>query len=55
MIYFFLYKYKYFHGPKSNLAPEDVVSLENESRSEDNDLYEDTDIEKVELKNHAKQ
>lgn len=55
MIYFFLYKYKYFHGPKSNLAPEDVISLENELRSDDNDLYEDTDIEKVELKSHAKQ
>lgn len=56
MIYFFVYKYKYFHGPKSNLSPEDAVLLDGELRSEDADadFYEDTDVEKVELKNHTK-
>jgi amino acid transporter len=28
MVYFFVYKYKFYHGPKSNLAPEDTVSSE---------------------------
>ena len=42
MIYFFTYKYKSFHGPKSNLAPEDVISLEKSLSRED-------DIENINL------
>ncbi|GMM46323.1 hypothetical protein DAPK24_028980 [Pichia kluyveri] len=31
MIYFFIYKYKYYHGPKSNLNGEDNISSESEA------------------------
>lgn len=31
MIYFFVYRYKVYHGPKSNLSPEDEIISEHES------------------------
>ncbi|GMM30690.1 Uga4 protein [Martiniozyma asiatica (nom. inval.)] len=27
MVYFYVYKYKHYHGPKSNLSPEDIVEM----------------------------
>lgn len=53
MIYFFTYKYKYFHGPKSNLAPEDVVSLEKALSHPDASL--DNEVEQVYLDSKTKQ
>lgn len=34
MIYFFVYKYKYYHGPKSNLSPEDEAAIEAKMETE---------------------
>ncbi|KAG0687740.1 GABA-specific high-affinity permease [Pichia californica] len=54
LIYFFIYKYKYFHGPKSNLAPEDVISLENKKISNDFENDFENDIEKIHLNSNLK-
>jgi amino acid transporter len=57
MVYFFTYKYKHFHGPKSNLAPEDVISLEKalshpdyiRAEEKDDEDDDDSDIQKLNL------
>jgi amino acid transporter len=58
MIYFFTYKYKHFHGPKSNLTPEDAIALEKSLSHPDANLSmsdnEMDDVEKIQLSNALK-
>ncbi|TID22586.1 hypothetical protein CANINC_003246 [Pichia inconspicua] len=41
MIYFFVYRYKHYHGPKSNLQPEQVGDNDSEHIIVDNNLKND--------------
>lgn len=60
MVYFFIYKYKRYHGPKSNLDPEDEIKLEQAlsghpvNYDKEHDTNDDSDAEKVLINSQIK-